>query len=133
MTWRADDFAAHVRRLRDIEGSALAKRLGTDWSAHAENTARLYDLSAWRSELEWADRTIDPEEARRRAAQAKRDGRKPPEHPIIPPVAVRPEQLAKRRLDAYLSEISAHVGSSTPVPTRSDRSAFDRHWGVADS
>lgn len=108
--------------------------MGTDWSAHAENTARLYDLSAWQSELEWADRTVDPDEARRRAAQAKREGKKPPEHPIIPPVAVRPEHLARLRLDAYLAEIAAHVTRPAPAELkRSDRNAFDRYWQLTGS
>ncbi|HEY3483326.1 MAG TPA: hypothetical protein VGL02_31005 [Streptomyces sp.] len=105
------EFAAHVRRLPAIEESALAALLGVNWSPHMENTARLYEVLAYRLDLEWADRTADPDdrEVKRRRAEDKRRGVKPPPRPLIPPVALRPVDLAQQRLDAYLAEVAKYA------------------------
>jgi hypothetical protein len=57
--------------------------------------------------LEWIDRTLDPNdpELQKRRAEDARSGIKPPPYPLVPPVALRPEDVAKRRHQAYLAEV----------------------------
>lgn len=127
----AVDLVARVRRLAAIRTSALAAVLDPDgdreWGPHEENTARLYELMRWQGGLEWTDRTVDPDEARRRAIQAKRSGIKPPAEPLIPPVALRPPGEAERRLTAFIEEAAKYQPRSSVV-TRAD---FDRAHGLA--
>lgn len=128
------DFVARVRRLAHIPSSALADLLsdGTaTWDAHKENTARLLEVETHRLELEWAKHTYDPEdpENRRAAAEAKRNGVKPPPKPIVPPVALRPRDLAEQRFQQYLDEITAHYEprhERAPV----SRAEFDAALGL---
>lgn len=93
-----------------LPGAALARRYGTDWSAHEENTARLYEVLAYTLELAWADRTVDPEdrEVRKKRREDEARGVKPPPHPIVPPVALRPLALADQRREAYLAEVALY-------------------------
>lgn len=70
-----------------------------------------YDL-----DLDWADRTIDPNDrevqAERRAA--RKNGRQPPQHPIIPPVASRPEWLATLRMREFTEALAEHAAPLEP-------------------
>lgn len=81
-----------------------------DWDAHKENTARLLEIEAYKLELAWIDRTTDPDdkEVRRARLEAERSGIKPPPHPMIPPVAMRPVELREQRLQEYLDIVAAH-------------------------
>lgn len=129
------DFAARVRRLAQIRTSALADLLsdGTAaWGPHEENTARLLEAQAYKLELDWSDRTADPddEETRRARAQAKRDGIKPPAHPMVPPVALRPPKLAEQALAAFFLKLEEHHAPEEPSAFV-DRSEFDRSMGFA--
>jgi hypothetical protein len=79
------------------------------WGPHEENTALLYEAERYKLDLAWADRTIDPNDpevikARREAESA---GIKPPRHPMIPPVAHRPPELAQLRLEQYIEQVAA--------------------------
>lgn len=98
---------AHVERLIHLPTSSLARLLGSNWSAHEENTAQLYEVLHYWLGLEWIDRTTDPNdpEVRRRRAQDARSGIKPPPYPLVPPVALRPEDIAEKRHRAYLAEV----------------------------
>lgn len=80
------------------------------WGPHEENTALLLEAQHYALELAWADRTIDPNdpEAIKARRDAERAGVKPPPHPMIPPVAHRPPELAEQRLQQYVEQITAH-------------------------
>lgn len=79
------------------------------WGPHEENTALLYEAERYKLDLAWADRTIDPNdpEVIRARREAERSGIKPPRHPVIPPVANRPAELAEQRLQEYVEQIAA--------------------------
>lgn len=108
------DLLARVRRLVRIPESALAELLsdGTStWDPHKENTARLLEIQSYQLDLEWASRTTDPNdpEVKRERIEAERNGIKPPKHPIVPPIALRPNSLAEARFEAYLEQITAQT------------------------
>lgn len=103
---------------------------GAEWGAHEENTARLLDVQAYELDWRWGQDTLDAEDpdVKRERAEAKRNGVKPPPHPIIPPTAERPAGLAEQRLTEYLEQVAKHV---TPKTTRStvSRADFDKAMG----
>jgi hypothetical protein len=93
--------------------SALAREESgawSDWDAHKENTARLLEIEAYTLDLSWADRTIDPNDraVKLERLQAERAGIKPPPHPMIPPIAMRPHELGEQRLQEYLDGVAAY-------------------------
>ena len=109
----AQDFVAHVKRLIRIRDSALRCLLLGDhaqWGPDEENRALLLEVEAYRLQLDWTDRTTDPEdpEVRRDRLDAKRKGLKPPKRPVVPPVAQRPGELAQERLQHYIDELVSH-------------------------
>ncbi len=67
------------------------------WSRIADNVARLVDLMEYWLRAEYAKWTADEDEIR----QARRNRRKPPPFPLVPPVASRPPSLHQRLVDAY--------------------------------
>lgn len=75
-----------------------------DWDAHKENTARLLEIEAYKLELAWIDRTTDPDDkdVKRERLEAERAGIKPPPHPMIPPIAMRPPEISEQRVQEYL-------------------------------
>lgn len=118
------DLLALIRKLP--RESALAREESgawSDWDAHKENTARLLEIEAYKLDLAWADRTVDPDdrEVKLERLAAQRAGIKPPPHPMIPPIAMRPHEIREQRLQEYLKEAAAfrapkreklHVGTS---------------------
>lgn len=80
------------------------------WGPHEENTALLLEAERYKLDLAWADRTVDPNdrEVIRARREAERAGIKPPRHPMIPPIANRPPEIADLRLQQYLDQITAH-------------------------
>jgi hypothetical protein len=130
----AVDLVARVRRLAAIRTTALAALLDPDgdreWGPHEENTARLYELMRWQGGLEWADRTTDPEEARKQAAIAKRNKIKPPDQPLIPPVALRPPGESERRLQAFIEEAAKYQPKAAASSV--SRAEFDRAHGLTE-
>lgn len=96
-----------VRQAIHTPGSALNRAAAGGWGWHEENTARLYEALNYWLELAWIDRTTDPDdpEVKRDRIEAKRAGIKPPPHPLIPPVALRPSEVADERFQAYLEEV----------------------------
>lgn len=121
------EFVAHVERLVSLPSSALARHLGANWSAHEENTAQLFEVLHYWLGLEWIDRTLDPNdpEVRQRRAEDARNRVKPPPYPLVPPVAVRPEDIAEKRREAYLAEVQKW---NTPAADRRQvtTAEFDR-------
>jgi hypothetical protein len=109
----------------------LVNGLSDHWGPHEENTARLLEAQAYRLELDWADRTVDPndDETRRARAQAKRDGIKPPPHPMVPPVALRPPKLAEQAYEEFFARLEQHRTPAEPSAFV-DRSAFDSSLGL---
>lgn len=79
------------------------------WGAHEENTALLLEAERYKLDLLWADRTVDPND--REVIRARREaevaGIKPPRHPMIPPIANRPPEIAEQRLQEYVEQIAA--------------------------
>lgn len=131
------DLPVVVLQLVKTRGSALRQELLGDyaeWGAHEENTARLLDIRAYELELAWADRTIDPDDrdVRRERLEAKRNGIKPPEHPIVPPVANRPSDLAEQRLKQYLEQVSTQQTKREPETTTGivSMAEFNRKLGL---
>lgn len=121
------EFVAHVERLVHLPTSSLARHLGVNWSPHEENTALLYEVLHYWLGLEWIDRTLDPNdpEVRQRRADDARNRVKPPPYPLVPPVAVRPEDIADMRRAAYLAEVekwNATISDRRQVTT----AEFDR-------
>lgn len=117
-----------VRQTIRTPGSALHRAVTGGWGWHEENTARLYEALSYWLDLTWADRTTDPDdpEVKRERARAKREGITPPPHPLIPPVALRPPEVADERLQSYLDEIEqyqvrAHGGKRQVSSTEFDR------------
>lgn len=100
------------------------------WDAHKENTARLMEVMSYQLELNWVDRITDPDdpELKRERAKAKRAGLKPPAHPLIPPIAMRPSEIAQERFTEYRELVDAH--NAPQITTQaSSRSSFDLAWG----
>lgn len=110
----AVDLVELIRKLPP--DSALCRAESDNWGPVDENAARMLDIEAFRVELEWADRHADPEdrELQRERALAKRDGIKPPPHPIIPPVAARPPRVAMQRWQEYHAEVEKYQLDSGP-------------------
>lgn len=102
------------------------------WDAHKENTARLLEVMSYRLDLEWSDRTTDPDDpdVKQERARAKRERLKPPDRPIVPPVAMRPRELAEEHAQQYAEAIAAHQVKASPVPQISSRSSFEATWGM---
>lgn len=129
----ACDLVALVRKLPS--GSALVREESgpwANWDAHKENTAQLLEVMAYFLELEWVDRITDPDdpEVKRERAVAKREGVKPSPKPIIPPVAMRPHELAEERARDYAERLLAHSAKVTPAPKPSSRAAFEASWEI---
>lgn len=76
-----------------------------EWGPHEENTARLLDTRSYALDLQWADRTIDPNDPEVVRARRAMRHRKPPPHPIIPPVALRPERVMRQRIEEYAAAL----------------------------
>lgn len=126
------DLMALIRKLPG--DSALAREEAGpwgNWDAHKENTARLLEIEAYKLELAWIDRTTDPNdrEVKRERLEAERAGIKPPPHPMIPPIAMRPAEISEERLQEYLDAVS-----SFNAPNRETRMVgseeFDRLMGL---
>jgi hypothetical protein len=129
------DLVAYVHRLTRIRDAALYDLLSdglSHWGPHEENTALLLEAQAYALELAWSDRITDPDDPalKRERAQAKRAGIKPPPHPLIPPVAHRPDSLAERRLREYIEAVEAYRAGPPPVVKYLTSSEFDRELGI---
>lgn len=119
-----------------IPGSALAELLAPDgasrWGPHEENTARLLEIESYRLDLEWHDRTVDPDDAEvaRERAQAKRDGIKPPVKAPVPPIAHRPKSIAEATFERYVQSLAPHQHQTAPSREAVDRGTFESRWGL---
>lgn len=132
----AVDLVAHVHRLTKIRDAALYDLLTEGighWGPHEENTARLLEAQAYALELAWVDRITDPDDpaVKRERAQAKRAGIKPPRHPLVPPVAHRPDAVAELRLKEYLDAIARYSTRPAPDVKYLSSAEFDRELGLA--
>lgn len=133
----AVDLVAYVHRLTQIRDAALYDLLSdglAHWGPHEENTALLLEAQAYALELTWADRTTDPDDpaVKRERAQAKKAGIKPPPHPLIPPVAHRPDSLAKKRLDEYIEAVEKYRAGPEPEVQYLSSDDFDRMLGLTN-
>jgi hypothetical protein len=130
----AVDLVARVRRLAAIPGSALANLLDPDgerhWGPHEENTARLYEALRYWLQIEWRDRTVDPNDPEERAARREASKVRPPVDPPIPPVALRPPGLAERHVEAWIESTrkAARAGRERVTVTSDD---FDKAMGLS--
>lgn len=113
-----------------VELVALIRGLDA-WGEHEENTARLLDIRSYELGLAWSDRTIDPSdpEVVRARVQAKRAGLRPPPHPLVPPVALRPPVAAEERLREFIAEAEQYQPQPAgPRQVSSDE--FDEALGL---
>jgi hypothetical protein len=94
---------------------ALILGLDDHWGPHEENTARLLEAQSYALEFAYADRTIDPEDPAVKAERARNKKRKPPPHPIVPPVAFRPKRYADERMAEYVEQIGKYLPKQEPV------------------
>lgn len=85
------------------------------WGPHEENTARLLEAQSYALEFAYADRTIDPDDPAVKAERAKNKRRKPPPHPIVPPVAFRPKKFADERMAEYVEQIGKYMPKPEPL------------------
>lgn len=95
-----------------------------DWSRLADNVARLVDLVEYWLRAEYAKWTADEDEIQ----AARRNRRKPPPFPMIPPVASRPPSLHQRLLDGYEALSSEFDVDAGPRMVSDDE--FDRLLGL---
>jgi hypothetical protein len=104
------DLRESLRTLPAVDLVALVNDLDGHWGPHEENTALLLEAQHYALELAWADRTVDPNdrEVIRARREAERAGIKPPPHPLIPPIANRPPEVAELRLQQYVEQVAAH-------------------------
>ncbi|MFD8496343.1 hypothetical protein [Amycolatopsis sp. NPDC059657] len=134
--WRtmpAADVVALIRKLPADSALAQAENDGPPWGIVEENAARMLDIAAWQAELEWVDRITDPEDraVKRERALAKRAGIKPPNHPIVPPVAYRPPKIAELRWNEYNAAVELYNAQNEPAEVRHVSSAdFDSIMGL---
>lgn len=129
----AVDVPAIIHQLAATRGSALRRHLlgeHAEWGPHEENTAQLMEVQSYQLDLDWARIVDDPDDAelRRERLEAKRRGVRPPKHPIVPPAAQRPPELAEQRLQDYLDKIAA--SEPTRVKEAVSRGEFDRAMGL---
>jgi hypothetical protein len=127
------DLVALVRGLPPDSATARAE-LGdmAHWGPHEENTARFLDvMNSW-LEYEYSRWTTDPEDQEFQAEMRarKRAGIKPPPHPVIMPVAMRPESLAAARLEQYIEESTRHQMSTDRGPHMVSKAEFDAALGL---
>lgn len=130
----AVDLAARVKRLVRIRTSALADLLSegeAEWSAHEENTAVLLEVQSYLLDLEWTQRTTDPDDPAVKAERekARASGIRPPKRPLVPPIALRPKRLAEQRYEEYLQKLAE---AQTPQRVREhlDSDEFDKRMGL---
>lgn len=95
-----------------------------DWSKLAENVARLVDLTEYWLRSEYAKWTADEDEIK----AARRNRRKPPPFPLVPPVAERPPSI-QERLDAQYEAISSEFNVDRSPRLVSDEE-FDHLLGL---
>lgn len=88
---------------------------------------------SYQLELDWIDRTTDPNdpEVKRARAKAQREGRKPPRQPIIPPIAHRPERLQQQAIDAYMAQLANHGAGPSAEAEFLSSDEFDRQMQAA--
>ena len=121
-----------VKTMPVVDLVALINGLDS-WGPHQENTARLFEVQSYQLELDWVTRTVDPNdpEVRKERLEAERSGIKPPKHPIVPPIALRPPEWADERIASYMEEITAQI-----VPERErllvSPDEFDAALGLDD-
>lgn len=106
---------------------SLVQQLPPPWSHHEENTARLYEAMHHWLNTDWAQKTTDPEdpEVRRDRAEAKRSGIRPPKHPLIPPIGLRPADVAESHWSQYKTAVEKHTA---PAVERSRESLAPDEW-----
>ncbi|ART20063.1 hypothetical protein CBE89_00010 [Corynebacterium striatum] len=91
-----------------------------EWTDLEENVARILDRLDYWLGTEYTQWTTDPEdpEIKRARAERKRAGYKAPPHPIVFPVAKRPERIhMELLLDAHQEFISFHPEKEKPRDT----------------
>lgn len=103
-----------------------------DWNHLAANLAELVDLMAYWLHSEYAKWTHDPEdpEAKRREAERKRRGLKPPPIPLIPPVAHRPPSVAEAYEQNYLRLVAEHTPHEGPQKRLVSLDEWERAAGL---
>lgn len=126
------DFRECIRTMPVVDLVALVNGLD-NWGPHQENTARLFEVQSYQLELDWVTRTVDPDdpEVRKERLEAERNNIKPPKHPIVPPIALRPPEWADVALSAYVEQIAAQA-----IPQRErefvSTDEFDAALGLYD-
>jgi hypothetical protein len=120
-TWPAQKLISRIRQLPP--DSQLARQeMGdlADWSKLAENVARLVDLVEYWLRSEYAKWTATEEEIE----AARRNRKKPPPFPIVPPVAERPQSI-QDRLRADYEAITSEFTVDTTGPRMVTEEEFD--------
>jgi hypothetical protein len=95
-----------------------------DWSRMADNVARLVDLFDYWLRAEYAKWTADEDEIK----AARRNRRKPPPFPLIPPVASRPPSLHQHLSEMYEARASEFRVDDEPRMVSDDE--FDALLGL---
>lgn len=104
-------IAENDRSWRDlIDLIEEAEELHDQHDREAENLAMLIDRIDYTLNSEYYDRITNPDDAELKAERARRDalGIKPPPLPLIPPVALRPEQYHRARLAVYAALVDQY-------------------------
>ncbi|MGF7124029.1 hypothetical protein [Rhodococcus sp. BE178] len=97
----------------------LIEELPDEWSFEAENMAMFLDRFDFFLRSEYASWITDPDDPEVKAERAlrKKRGIKPPQQPLIPPVAWRPGPIADLRRELYEAAVELHT-PSVPDPGR---------------
>lgn len=90
----------------------LVLGLEDTWTRTDENIARLVDRDDYYLRSMYQQWIADPDdpEAQRERARRKRLGIKPPPHPLIAPVAMRPDELSAHLWETYTDDARKHAG-----------------------
>jgi len=97
-SWAGEDLSSAIHSLPP-DSATVREELGDLWDYNhmAANIAMLVDLVSYQVHTDYAKSIYDPEDpANKNAPKVK-----PPEHPIIPPVAFRPPSVAEKHVEQY--------------------------------
>lgn len=98
----------------------LIDGLEPEWTHTDENIARLVDREDYWLNSEYASWTTDPDDPEVKAAREhrKESGAKPPSHPILYPVALRPPAIHNHLAQQVADQLAQAYPTAQPQPRK---------------